>query len=143
MQVREIMSKQVELVNPASTIQDAAKIMQTEHVGALPVGEDDRLVGMLTDRDIAVRSSADGKDPKQTQVRDIMTKNVEYCYDDDDLAKTRKLMEEKKIRRLVVLDHDKHLSGILSIGDIATETDNTEMSGEILYNVSSGEPSNA
>ncbi len=141
MQVREIMSRDVELINPSTTVQEAAKIMHDRHVGALPVGEIDRLVGMLTDRDIAVRSTAEGNKPDKTKVRDVMTDNIEYCFEEDDLDKTRKLMSDKKIRRLVVLNKDKRLTGILSIGDIATETKDRNLSGDILRNVSSGKPS--
>ncbi len=141
MQVREIMSRDVELVNPAMTIQEAADIMQHKHIGALPVGENDRLVGMLTDRDIAVRSSADGKNPSETKVRDVMTNRIAYCFEDDDLDKTRRLMSDKQIRRLVVLNRDKRLTGIISLGDIASDTEDRDLSGDILRNVSSDRPS--
>lgn len=140
MQVRDIMSRQVELVNPDNTLQEAAQIMQQKHIGALPVGENDRLVGMLTDRDIAVRSTANGNDPKSTHVRDIMTENIEFCFEDDDLDRIRRKMTNKKIRRLMVMNHDKRMTGILSLGDIASETDDHELSGDILHDVSSGKP---
>jgi CBS domain-containing protein len=102
MQVKDIMTPKVELVGPELTIQEAAKIMRDGNIGSLPVGEDDRLIGMVTDRDITCRAVADGSDPAKTKIRDIVSKKITYCFDDQDVADAAHLMEEKHIRRLAV-----------------------------------------
>jgi|SRR5215469_15133593 len=119
MRIAEIMSADVHLVGPDDTVQSAAKMMADEDVGFLPVGENDRLIGMLTDRDIALRAVAQGKDPKKTKVRDIMTAKVLYCTDEDDVADAAENMAELRIRRLPIVDSNKRLVGIVSLGDIA------------------------
>ena len=117
MQVREIMSKDVKIASPKDTIQKAAKLMKQVDCGSLPVGENDRLIGAITDRDIAVRGIAKGKGPK-TAVRDVMTNDVQYCFDDEDIAHVARNMGEQQIRRLPVVDREKRLVGILALADI-------------------------
>jgi CBS domain-containing protein len=119
MKVKEAMSRNVRTVNPDQNIQEAARIMQEIDAGALPVGEDDRLVGMITDRDIAVRGVGAGK-PPSTRVRDVMTEEVKYCFEDEDTAHIAGNMAEQKLRRLPVVNRDKRLVGILSLADLAT-----------------------
>ncbi len=111
------------MISPEATIQEAAQKMKELDVGPLPVCENDRLVGMITDRDIAVRSSAEGEDPFTGHVRDAMTSKINYCYEDDDVNKAAQIMAENQVRRLVVLDRDQHLAGVVSIGDLATRAD--------------------
>ena len=118
MQVSEAMTSDVKIANPNQTIRDAARLMAQIDVGVLPVGENDRLVGMITDRDIAVRAIAADKGP-QTPIRDIMSKEVMYCFEDDELDDIVQNMADIKVRRLPVLDRNKRLVGILSLGDIA------------------------
>jgi CBS domain-containing protein len=113
--------------------------MRDLNVGPLPVcGSDDRLAGMITDRDIIVRAVAEGKDPRATPVREIMTPNVVYCFEDQDVHDAAALMEDNQIRRLVVLNHGKRLVGIVSLGDIAVHTadDQFQLAGEALERIS-------
>lgn len=121
MKVRDCMTKDVILANPAQTIADAARMMAQCDAGVLPVGENDRLVGMITDRDIAIRAIAKNRGP-DTPVRDVMSKDqVLYCFEDDDVADAAKNMGEQQIRRLPVLNRDKRLVGIISLGDISKD----------------------
>ena len=119
MQVRDAMTRDVRLATPGQTIRDVAKMMQEIDAGVLPVGENDRIVGMITDRDIAVRAVAEGKGP-DTPVREVMsTDQVLYCFEDDDIDDVAKNMGDVKVRRLPVVDRNKRLVGIVSIGDLA------------------------
>jgi CBS domain-containing protein len=116
------MSEDVVIAAPAQTIRDAARMMRNIDAGFIPVGENDRLVGMITDRDIAIRAVADGKGP-ETTIRDVMSKEVLYCYEDDDMDAVSDQMAELQIRRMPVLNHEKRLVGIISLGDIAQAAD--------------------
>jgi CBS domain-containing protein len=118
MQVREVMSKNCRLVNANDTVQKAAEIMAQENVGILPVAENDRLIGMISDRDIVTRCIAKGGDSK-AKVREAMTGKVKYCFEDEDLDDTLENMAEIQVRRLPVMDANKRLVGILSIADAA------------------------
>jgi CBS domain-containing protein len=118
MKVSEAMSRDVRIASPDQTICDAAKAMATIDVGALPVGENDRLVGMITDRDIAVRAIAEHKGP-DTPVREVMTRDVKYCFEDEDLEHVAANMGDQRVRRLPVLDRDKRLVGIVSLADVS------------------------
>ena len=118
MKVKEAMCNDVQLIGPDQTIRDAARRMVEIDAGALPVAEGDRLVGMITDRDIAVRAVALGKSP-DTKVRDIMSGEVLYCFDDEDLTHVSRNMSDMKVRRLPVVNRDKRLVGVISVGDIA------------------------
>lgn len=118
MRVMEAMTSDVRIVSPDQTIQEAAKLMLDCDVGSLPVGEGGRLVGMITDRDIAVRAVCQGKSPK-THVRDVMSKDVKYCYEDEEISHVAHNMGDIQLHRLVVLNHDKKLVGIISLADIA------------------------
>lgn len=118
MNVSECMTREVKIANPQETICDAAKMMADCDAGALPVGENDRLVGMITDRDIAVRGVAQGNGPN-TSVRDVMSAEVQYCFEDDDADQVMRRMGELQVRRLPVLNHDKRLVGIISLSDLA------------------------
>ena len=119
MKVSEAMTKDVCIVRPDQTIREAAGLMANLDAGVVPVGENDRLVGMLTDRDIAVRALAHGKGP-DTPVREAMTAEVRYCYDDEDCAAVAQNMGDLQIRRLPVVNRDKRLVGIVSLGDLST-----------------------
>jgi CBS domain-containing protein len=118
MLVNEAMSRDVRVANPKQGIREAAKIMAEIDAGALPVGENDKLVGMITDRDIAVRAVAEGKGP-DTPVRDVMSKDVKYCFDDEELDHVSRNMADIQVKRLPVVNRDKRLVGILALGDIA------------------------
>jgi len=118
MLVSEAMTRDVQVASPRQTIRDAARIMTEIDAGVLPVGENDRLVGMITDRDIAVRAVAQGKGP-DTAVREVMTEDVKYCFEDEELEHVAHNMGEIQVRRLPVVNRDKRLVGILALGDIA------------------------
>jgi CBS domain-containing protein len=136
MQVKAVMTRGCECVPPDSTLQQAAQKMKALDVGPLPVCDNDRLVGMLTDRDITVRAVAEGLDPKTARVRDAMTPDIRYCFEDQSVEEAARLMEQEQIRRLVVLNHDKRLVGILSLGDLAVETGGGHLAGATLGRVS-------
>jgi CBS domain-containing protein len=118
MKVREAMTSDVCLTNPDRSIREAAQLMADQDIGALPVGEQDRLVGMVTDRDIAVRGVARGCGP-DTPIREVMSQDVKYCFEDEDLDDVAHNMGDIKVRRLPVLNRDKRLVGIIAIGDLA------------------------
>jgi CBS domain-containing protein len=122
MKVSEVMTRQVELTSPEATIRDAARRMAEIDGGVMPVSENDRLVGMITDRDIAIRAVAQGKGP-DAKVREVMTQEVKYCFEDDDVDNVVKNMAEIKVHRLPVMSRDKRLVGIVSLGDIAVQGD--------------------
>src|SRR5262249_21149130 len=118
MKVSDAMTYDVQVATPKQSISDAARTMARIDAGVLPVGENDRLVGMITARDIAIRAVAEGK-PPTTKVREVMSKEVLYCYEDQDLDEVAKNMADMKVRRLPVLNREKRLVGILSLGDLA------------------------
>jgi len=120
MQIRKVMSIDVQIIAPDQTLRDAAVAMRRLDAGVLPVGEKDTLVGMITDRDIAVRGIAEGKGP-DAKVRDVMSHEVKYCFEDEDLDHVAENMAELQVRRLPVMDRDKRLVGIISLGDLATQ----------------------
>jgi CBS domain-containing protein len=118
MKVSEAMTRHVRVASPDETVRDVARLMADVDAGVVPVGENDRLVGMVTDRDIAIRAVAEGRGP-DTPVRDVMTPDVRYCFEDEDTAEVARTMAREQVRRLPVLDSDKRLVGIISLGDIA------------------------
>ena len=134
MKVCDAMSRDVQVASPTQSIRNAARIMAKIDVGVLPVGENDRLVGMITDRDIAVRAVAEGK-AASTKVRDIMSEEVLYCFEDQDLEEVARNMSIMKIRRLPVVNRDKRLVGIISLGDLARNEDPTT-AGEAISQIS-------
>lgn len=139
MRVSEIMSKDVKLARPDQTIQEAAKIMVDIDAGVLPVSKDDRLIGMVTDRDITARAVAQGKGPK-TPVEDVMTRDTKYCYEDQDTAEIAVNMRDVQLRRLPVVSRDKRLVGIVSLADLAMH-DGPGKAGQAIAGIS--EPSGA
>jgi CBS domain-containing protein len=137
MLVKEIMTSDVECITPNTTLREAAQRMKELDVGPLPIcGDDDRLAGMITDRDITVRAVAAGLDPSTAQVRDVMTPNIIYCFEDQDISDAAHMMEQNQIRRLLVLNRDKRLVGILSLGDLAVDTGDEQLAGHTLEAVS-------
>jgi CBS domain-containing protein len=118
MKVREAMTPDVRLVAPEQTIREAARLMAECDIGALPVGAGDRLIGVITDRDIAVRAVAEGHGP-DTRIDEVMSHEVKYCYDDEDLGAVADNMGQVQLRRLPVVNRDKRLVGIVSLGDVA------------------------
>lgn len=131
MLVREAMTRDVRTVNPNQSLQEAARLMLEIDAGALPVGEDDKLVGMITDRDIAVRGVAGGKAPT-APVREVMSKEVKYCFDDEDTNHVSQNMSNQQIRRLPVVDRNKRLVGILALADLATSAKSGQATAALL-----------
>jgi len=123
MLVREVMTRGVKTIKPDGTVQEAARLMKDMDVGPLPVCDGHRIVGMVTDRDIAVRSTAEGKDPKAQPVSEVMTADAAWCREDDDVAAAARTMHDRQVRRLLVLNGDNRLVGIVSLGDVATQSD--------------------
>jgi CBS domain-containing protein len=136
MQVSEIMTRTIRVASPDDTVQHAARLMAETDAGVLPVGENDRLIGMVTDRDIAIRGDARGCDPTRTVVRDVMTPEVRYCFDDEDVEAVAKNMAQLQVRRLPVLNREKRLVGIVSLGDLSHRPDACA-AGDALRGVSS------
>jgi CBS domain-containing protein len=134
MRVSDAMTSAVRITTPENTIAEAARMMAEIDAGILPVGDGDRLVGMLTDRDIAIRAVAAGKGP-DTIVSEVMTKEVLYCFADQDLDDVVQNMADTKVRRMPVLNREKRLVGILSLGDVAL-VDDPDITGEVLSEIS-------
>jgi len=136
MRIKDVMTPGAECIRPEASLQEAAGRMQTLDVGSLPVCENDRLVGMVTDRDITVRATAGACDPCGTHVRDVMTPDIVYCFEDQDVSEASRIMEDHQIRRLVVLNRDKRLVGFVSLGDLAVKARDKGRSEEALEGVS-------
>jgi CBS domain-containing protein len=136
MKVKDVMHKGVDWVGPDTPIAEIAKLMRQHDVGSIPIGENDKLVGMVTDRDIVCKGLAtDGFDPRRATARDVMTEGIHCCREDDDLAKAIRHMESLKIRRLPVINKNKRMVGMLSLGDIST-TATTDLLSEWARSVS-------
>jgi len=135
MKVKDVMHKGAAHVAPDTRVSAIAKQMRDADVGALPVKADGRLVGIVTDRDIACRALANGKDPGRMTAKDVMTSKVVCCAPDDDISQAIKTMETKRIRRLPVTDSDENIIGMVSLGDISHKV-GKELSGEVLRAVS-------
>lgn len=135
MKIREAMTRDVRMVRPDQTIRDAAQLMAQMDIGSLPVQDNDRLVGMITDRDIAVRAIAQGKGA-DARVSDVMTNEIKYCYEDQDVEEVTRNMGDQRLRRLPVMNRDKRLVGILSLGDLARDDQCQDEAGEALSGIS-------
>lgn len=133
MKISEVMTRDVRLAHEDTTIQQAARMMEEIDSGFLPVADSDHLIGMVTDRDIAIRGVGDGKSP-ETHVSDVMTRDVKYCFDDDDIGDVARNMSDIQVRRLPVINREKRLVGVVSIGDLAV--DHAAIAGEALSGIS-------
>lgn len=136
MHVKEAMNPHAEVINCERSVQEAAQKMLRGDFGSLPVERDDKMIGMITDRDIVIRVVARGLDPASMKVEDCMSEGINYCYDDDDLAVVGQEMISAKIRRMPVINRHKRLVGMLSLGDIANKGQNKNLSHDILSHVS-------
>lgn len=132
MKIKHIMSHSVETISPATPIAKAAERMREHDIGFLPVCDGDHLVGTVTDRDIAIRSVAQGRDPRLAEVVEIMTPVVFYCYEDDEIERVAQQMQEKEVRRMLILSSEKRLTGVVSLGDIARTSGEQNIAGETL-----------
>jgi len=135
MQVSSVMSIDVHAVEPEEAIQDAAVLMRSFNMGFLPVCRGSKLIGVITDRDITVRITAAGLSPTQTTVADAMTTGVSVCSDADEVNEAAQMMEQLQVRRLPVVNSEKHLVGVISLADIAERTRDRKMVGEVLEQV--------
>lgn len=139
-QLKDVMSRDVKVIGPDMTIGEAARTMGAGDFGMMPVGENDRMIGAISDRDIAIRAVAEGKGPG-TKVREIMSAGICWAYDDDTVEHAARLMSERQVRRLAVLDHDKRLVGIVALGDFAVDRSEVQVAGEALAKISEPPPS--
>ena len=135
MKLREIMSDHVEVIHPDDSLQTAAEKMRDRDIGFLPVCDGDRLIGVLTDRDLITRGLADGLESKALLGRDLVTSPAIYCFDDQSIEEAAKLMHDNQIRRLVVLSRNKQMVGVISLGDLAM-TASDKLTGNVLQSVS-------
>lgn len=119
MKIQDVMTDDVDLIEANTTLAQAARLMRDDDIGVLPIAENDRLIGMITDRDIVLRAVAEGKDPSATPVREAMSKAVLYCFDDQSTEEVAANMGRNQVRRLPVLNRDKRLVGIVSLGDLS------------------------
>lgn len=136
MNISEIMTKDPDYIAPDESLQEAARRLRDLDVGMLPVGDGVKLKGMLTDRDITVRVIAEGIDPTSVEVSDVMTPDVIYIFEDQLVEEAAKLMEDKQIRRLIVLNHDKDMVGIVALADLANRARDSKVESEALEGVS-------
>ena len=135
MKIREAMTRDVRMVRPDQTLREAAHLMAELDIGALPVNDNDRLIGMITDRDIAVRAVGEGLGA-DTPVRQVMSNEVKYCFDDQDVEEVTRNMGEQRLRRLPVVDRNKRLVGILSLGDLALDEEAQDEAADALCGIS-------
>ena len=135
MKVKDVMHRGVAWVGPETSIKQLAQMMRDEDIGSIPIGENDRLVGMVTDRDLAVRLLAEGRDPGRTKVREVMTPEVRYVFEDEDVSHVADNMAEQQVRRMPVVNRDKRLVGVVSVGDLAQGKD-PQLAGRALQGAS-------
>jgi CBS domain-containing protein len=136
MKLSEIMTSDVEVIHPDDTLQTAAQKMRDRDIGFLPVCDGDRLIGVLSDRDVIVRALAEGQDSRAMLGRDLVSSPAIYCFDDQSVDEAAKLMHDNQIRRLVILRRgDKRMVGVVSLGDLANNVDG-RLSGEVLQSIS-------
>ena len=136
MKISEIMTAGFETIDSTNSLTEAAKKMKSLDVGILPVQEGTRLIGVVTDRDIVVRGLAEERDPGETQVKDIVSPNIVYCFEDDSIEDAVKLMEENQVRRLIVCREDGTPIGIVSLGDLAVRSGQEQLFAEALEQIS-------
>ena len=133
--LQDLMSRDVKVISPDMSIRDAANHMRDGDFGMLPVGENDRMIGTITDRDIAVRAVAEGKD-STTKVRDVMSEGIAWVFEDQTVEEAAKMMSERQVRRLPVVDRNKRLVGIVALGDFAVKSSEIRPAAEALSEIS-------
>jgi len=139
MKISEIMTKEPKYIGLNQSLQEAARMLRDLDIGMIPVGDGVKLKGMLTDRDIVVRVVAEGIDPKNISIPEVMTPEVIYTYEDEDVEEAAKIMEEKQIRRLIILNREKDMVGIVAMADLANRVKDPEVESEALEGVSEPE----
>ena len=136
MLIKELMTRDVDVIRPDASLQEAARQMKAIDVGSLPVCDGNKIQGIITDRDIAIRAVADGDDPTTTKVRDVMTSDPYYCFEDQPVQEAAGTMQHYQIRRLPIVNRSKELVGIVALSDIALYTENEKLTGATLELVS-------
>ncbi len=136
MLLRDIMTTTIHMVQPDTSVQQAAHLMAEFNIGELPVGDQDHLLGLVTDRDITVRATAEGRDPRTTPVSDIMTRNLVCCLEGQDVSDAAHMMEANQVRRVLVKNQLDQLVGVVSLGDLAVRRDTEKMAEKVLHCVS-------
>jgi CBS domain-containing protein len=136
MKVSDIMTTDFEKIDSDNSLFEAAQKMKAFNIGFLPVQEGDKLIGLLTDRDIVIRGLAEDLEPRRTSVKNIITSDIVYCYEDESVEDAARLMEDNQVRRLIVVDHEQRPVGVVSIGDIAVKSGQAQLAAEILERVS-------
>ncbi len=134
-QLKDLMSRDVKVINPDMTIAEAAKKMRDGDFGMMPVGENDRMIGTISDRDIAIRAVAEGMD-NGTKVRDVMSEGIAWAYEDDSVEQAAVIMSERQVRRLPVVDREKRLVGIVALGDFAVKSSEIRPAAQALSEIS-------
>lgn len=135
MKVQDIMTPNALTIPEETSVEDAARMMRDQKIGLLAIGDKEKIAGVITDRDITIRVTAESKDPKHTPVRDVMTSGCAHCFDDQDIEDACFIMEEKHVRRLLVFDRKRDLVGILSLDDVATRGKKEKLAGYALSKV--------
>lgn len=135
MRVREIMHPKAKVINFEHTVEEAARLMEQEDCGSIPVEKNDKMIGMVTDRDIAIRVVAHGKDPKRTRVQEVMSEGINYCYEDDDIRDVSQKMAGRQVRRLPVVNKEKRLVGMVSLSDIANKGQDAKLTHDTLSKI--------
>ena len=133
--LKDLMSRDVKVISPDMSIREAAREMRDGDFGMLPVGENDRMIGTISDRDIAIRAVAEGKDTG-TKVRDVMSEGIAWAFEDDSVEEAAKIMSKRQVRRLPVVNRDKRLVGIVALGDFAVESSEIRPAAEALSEIS-------
>lgn len=136
MQIKDIMTKTVKVIPANAMVRDAAKLMKDIDSGFIPVIDADNVIGVITDRDIVLRSTAEGRNPNETTVEEVMTKEFFFLYEDEDVKEAAKVMSERQVRRLPVVNRQEELVGILSLGDLLVDTSDEKLSGKALEDIS-------
>ena len=139
MRVRDIMTKNPFIIPEETSVEDAARMMRDHKIGLVPIGDKQKVAGVITDRDITIRVTAESKDPKHTAVREVMTPESAYCFDDQDIEDACFMMEDRHVRRLLVFDRTRDLVGILSLDDVAARTRKEKLVGYALSKVATVE----
>ncbi|MGP1615296.1 MAG: CBS domain-containing protein [Pollutimonas bauzanensis] len=134
-QLKDVMTHNVKILNPDATIKDAARQMRDGGFGLMPIGEHDRMIGVISDRDIVIRAVAQGSDPN-TKVRDLMSDTIMWAYENDSVEQACKIMSQNQIRRLPIVNADKRLVGIVALGDLAVDAADTEAASQALSGIS-------
>ena len=138
-QLKDLMTRDVKVISPDMTINEAARTMRDGDFGMLPVGENDRMIGAISDRDIAIRAVAEGKGP-HTKVREVMSAGICWAYEDDTVEHAARLIAEHQVRRLPLVDHEKRLVGIVALGDFAADSSDIKPAMEALSSISEPTP---